>query len=146
LRRDCELSAVTSPTPPKLPHPSSTPRIQRTGSQERDRPIYRQWGGEELSYWEVEVTPLSGGTIRGRDVEGGRQKPRAIFEVRALFYGRGLPEFGSLPNTRLVPQIRIEEAELALAIARVLEAGLRKGVREIDIVAVAKDVERRRAN
>jgi hypothetical protein len=135
---------VTSPTPPKLPHPSSTPRIQGTGSQERDRPIYRQWGGEALSYWEVEVTPLIDVTNRGRDVEGGRQKPRAIFEVRALFYGPGLPEFGSLPNTRLVPQIWIEEGELAMAIARVLEEGLRSGKREFDITALAKDVERRR--
>lgn len=131
-------------SPPKLPDPASKARLTKTGRQERDRPIYSQRGGEGLTAWEVEVTPLLGTTHIGRGIDTGRLKPRAVFEVRAGYYGPGLPEFGSQPNTRMIPHTHTEEEELALAIARALEAQLRTGKRELDIVAIARDVERRR--
>ena len=135
---------MSEPRPPKLPDPASTPRRTKSGRQERDRTIYSQRGGEGFGRWEVEVTPLVDTTIRGRDLSGGRLKPRAVFEVRAAYYGTGLPEFGSQPNTRLIPTTHAEEEELALAIARALESVLRHGGREIDIVQLERDVERRR--
>jgi hypothetical protein len=131
--------------PPKLPDPATTPRLTKSGRQERDRPVYSQKGGEGTNAWEVEVTPLVDTTHVGRDLSGGRLKPRAVFEVRAAFYGTGLAEFGSQPNTRLIPHTHTEDEELALAIARTLEAALRSGSRELDIVAISRDVERRRA-
>lgn len=136
---------MTDPRPPRLPDPATTPRRTKTGRQERDRPIYSQHGGVQLTGWEVEVTPLLDTTHKGKDLSGGRLKPRAVFEIRAAFYGTGLPEFGSQPNTRLIPTTHTEDEQLALAIARTVEAALRSGSREIDIVALAKDVERRRA-
>lgn len=136
---------MTDRRPPKLPHPATTPRMAKTGRQDRDRPIYRQHGGEGMTTWEVEVTPLVDTTHVGRDVSGGRLKPRAVFEIRALYYGTGLPEFGSQPNTRLVPHTHTEDVELALAIARATEAALRAGKRDVDINAITRDVERRRA-
>lgn len=135
---------MAEPRPPRLPDPASTPRLHKTGRQERDRPVYSQKGGEGFNAWEVEVTPLVGTTHRGRSLAGGRLKPRAVFEVRAAYYGPGLPEFGSQPNTRLVPHTHTEDEELALAIARALEAALRVGRRELDVTQVARDVERRR--
>jgi hypothetical protein len=133
--------------PPKLPHPSTSPRLHKTGRQERDRPIYGQKGGEGFGAWEVEVTPLVGTTHigRGLDATVSRLRPRAVFEVRAAFYGPGLPEFGSQPDTRLIPHTHTEDQELALAIARTVEGMLRRGEREIDIVEVARAVERRKA-
>ena len=135
---------MSKPTPPKRPHPSSTGRMTKSGRQERDRPVCRANGGEGLGSWEVEVTPLTGATNVGRGLDSGRLKPRALFEVRAAFYGPGLPEFGSQPNTRLIPHTHTEDEELALAIARTLEHLLRGGRREVDIVQLAKDVERNR--
>lgn len=135
---------MSAPKPPKLPHPTSTARLAKTGRQERDRAIFSQKGGEGLGRWEVEVTPLVRTTHVGRDVEGGRQKPRAVFEVRALYFGPGLPEFGSQPNTRLVPHTHTEDEELALAIARAFEMALRAGRREIDMLELTREVERRR--
>ncbi|HWW67197.1 MAG TPA: hypothetical protein VNY83_04380 [Solirubrobacterales bacterium] len=135
---------MADPRPPKLPDPAATPRLTKTGRQERDRPIYRQKGGEGFGAWEVEVTPLVGTTHIGRALTGGRLKPRAVFEVRAAYYGPGLPEFGSQPNTRMIPHTHTEDEELALAIARTLETALRSGKRELDIVGIARDVERRR--
>jgi hypothetical protein len=136
---------VADPTPPKLPDPASKPRLTKTGRQERDRTVYSQSGGEGYGYWEVEVTPLRNTTHIGRGIDAFRIKPRAVFEVRALYYGRGLPEFGSQPNTRMVPHTHTEDEELAMAIARTLEGALRSGKRELDIVALARDVERNRA-
>jgi hypothetical protein len=135
---------VADPRPPQLPDPASTPRLTKTGRQERDRPVYSQKGGEGLGVWEVEVTPLLGTTHIGRGIGSGRLKPRAVFEVRAAYYGPGLPEFGSQPNTRMIPHTHTEDEELALAIARVLEAQLRRGKRELDFMAISRDVERRR--
>jgi len=137
--------AVADPQPPKLPHPSSSPRLHKSGRQNRGRPIYRQSAGVDLQRWEIEVTPLEDTTFRGRSLTGGRLKPRATFEVRAAFYGAGAPEFGSQPNTRLIRETHTEDEELALAIARTAEAVLRSGNRELDLVALAKDVEERRA-
>ena len=71
-------------------------------------------------------------------------KRGVLFEIRAAYYGPGLPEFGSQPNTRLIPHTHTEDHELAVAIARALEEQLRAGAREIDILAVALDIERRR--
>lgn len=138
---------MAKPTPPKLPDPAAKPRHTKSGRQERDKPIYRQSGGEGLTAWEVEVTPLVRTTHIGRDLAGGRLRPRAVFEVRAAYYGPGLPEFGSQPNTRLIPHTHTEDEELALAIARTLESILRvPGNREgIDITVISRDVERRRA-
>jgi len=91
------------------------------------------------------VTPLGGATNVGRGFDSGRQRPRALFEVRAAYYGRGLPEFGSQPDTRLIPHTHTEDEELAVAIARTLEHLLREGCRDLDIVQIARDVERSRA-
>jgi hypothetical protein len=145
LSRGPQAVIVADPRPPKLPDPASTPRLHKTGRQERDRPVYSQRGGEGFNAWEVDVTPLVGTTHVGRGIDSGRLKPRAVFEVRAAYYGTGLPEFGSQPNTRMIPHTHTEDEELALAIARTLEAALRSGKRELDIVQVARDVERRRA-
>lgn len=132
------------PAPAKLADPASTPRLPDRGSRERDRVIFREAGGEGLGQWEVEVTPLLGATQTGRSVTGGRQKPRATFEVRAAYFGTGLAEFGSQPNTRLIPHAHTEDEELAMAIARVLVEALRSGNRDLNIVTIGKDVERRR--
>jgi hypothetical protein len=136
---------VADRKPPKLPHPSTTPRLTKSGRQERDRPVYRQHGGYDKSQWEVEVTPLVNTTHVGRGIDAGRHKPRAVFEVRAAYYGPGLPEFGRQPNTRLVPTTYTEDEELALAIARTFEQLLRAGNRELNLVAISRDVERRRS-
>lgn len=139
---------MAEPTPPRLPHPSSSPRLTKSGRQERDKPIYSQRGGEKENFtqWEVEVTPLRDTTATGRGLDSGRQRPRALFEVRAAYYGPGLPAFGSQPNTRLIPHTHTEDEELALAIARTLESILRAGNREgIDINVITRDVERHRA-
>lgn len=138
-------SPVAEPQPPKLPHPSSTPRLHKSGRQRRGRAIYRQSAGVDLHRWEVEVTPLEDTTFRGRSLTGGRLKPRATFEVRAAFYGAGAPEFGGQPNVRLIRETHTEDEELALAIAKTAEAVLRSGTRELDLVVLAKDVELRRA-
>jgi hypothetical protein len=132
--------------PAKLADPSSKPRQTKSGKQVRDRPIYAEAGGSkaDLTSWEVEVTPLRSTTNLGRAVTGGRLKPQALFEVRAGYYGPGLPEFGSQPNTRLIPHTHTNDEELALAIARTVTHILRAGTRELDIVAIAKDVERNR--
>lgn len=130
---------------PKLPDPASKPRLTKTGRQVRERPIFAEAGGEGLSQWEVEVTPLRGASNIGRGFDSGRQKPRALFEIRAAYYGPGLPEFGSQPNTRLIPHTHTEDEELATAIARTLVSLLRGGKRELDIVQIARDVERNRS-
>ncbi len=139
---------MAEPTPPKLPHPSSSARLSKTGRQERDKPIYSQSGGEKENFtqWEVEVTPLVGTTATGRGLDSGRLRPRALFEVRAAFYGPGDPAFGSQPNTRVIPHTHTEDEELALAIARTLTEILRAGNRDgIEINAITRDVEQRRA-
>lgn len=135
---------MSDPRPPKLPDAASTPRLTKTGRQERDRPIFSQSGGsrEDFTQWEVEVTPLLNTTHVGRGIDAGRLKPRAVFEIRAAYYGPGLPQFGAQPNTRLIPTTHTEDQELALAIARALEEMLRAGRREIDIVALGRDISR----
>lgn len=138
---------MAKPERPKLADPASTARVQATRAQTRGKPIYEersQLPTSDLSYWEVEVTPLEGATSTGRGFDAGLQKPRAIFEVRALYYGTGLPEFGSQPNTRLVPQSWEEDEELALEMARRIAELLRQGTRELDILAIGRDVKRRR--
>jgi hypothetical protein len=139
---------MAEPRPPKLPHPASSPRLVANGKQERDKPIYSESGGERENFtqWEVEVTPLVGTTATGRGIDSGRLRPRALFEVRAAFYGPGDPAFGSQPNTRVIPHTHTEDEELALAIARTLTSILRAGNREgIDINVITRDVEARRA-
>lgn len=132
--------------PPKLPHPSTTPRIHASGRQQRDRPIYRQHGGEGKGQWEVEVTPLRDTTHVGRGIDAGRIKPRAVFEVRAAYFGPGLAEFDEArPLARVVPTTHTEDEELALAIARTFELLLRRGERDLNLVQICEDVERRRA-
>lgn len=129
-----------------LPHPSATPRKHRSAAQTRERPIYAQVGGsrEDFTQWEVHVTPLRDTTHTGRAVTGGRLRPRAVFEVRAAYYGPGLPEFGSQPNTRLIPHTHTEDSELALSIARRVEGLLRRGERDFDFMGLARDIEERR--
>lgn len=135
---------MTKPERQRLSHPATTPRLTKTGAQVRDRPIFSESGGEGLTQWEVEVTPLRGATNVGRGVDSGRQKPRALFEIRAAYYGKGLPEFGSQPNTRLVPHTHTEDQELAMAIARRFAELLRGGYRDFDFMRVAEDVGRSR--
>lgn len=129
-----------------LSHPSTSPRKHKTASQQREKPIYHQTAGsrEDFTQWEVTVTPLRDTTHVGRALTGGRLKPRATFEVRAAYYGPGLPEFGSQPNTRLIPHTHAEDSELALAIARRVEGLLRKGERDFDFMGLARDIEERR--
>lgn len=131
--------------PKELSHPSTPARMTATGRQVREKPIYSQNGGsrEDFTEWEVEVTPLRDMTSIGRSLTGGRWKPRATFEIRATYYGTGLPEFGSQPNTRLSPRTHTEDVELAQAIARALEQRLRQGEREFDFFAIARAVEHR---
>lgn len=136
---------MTEPSLPSLPHPSAGARLHKSGRQDRDRPILHEQGGERFGRWEVDVTPLVETTIAGRGIDSGRLRPRAVFEVRAAYYGEGLPAFGRQPNTRLIPTTHTEDEELALAIGRALVESLRSGNREIEIVAFANDVERRRA-
>lgn len=136
------------PPRPNLSDPASKPRHAKTGRQERDKPIFAEQSEvptSSLLYWEVEVTPLVDTTATGRGLDSGLQRPRATFEVRALYYGTGLPEFGSQPNTRLVPQSWEEDEELALAIARRWAELLRGGARDLDLLEVANDVKARRA-
>jgi hypothetical protein len=146
---------MADPTPPKLPHPATTPRSTKSGRQQRERPFFRESGGEDFGQWEVEVTPLSGTSNVGAEVGSGpervgggvllEKKRGVLFEIRAAFYGPGLPEFGSQPNTRLIPHTHTNDPELAKAIAGALVEVLRSGGREIDIVQLTADVERRRA-
>jgi hypothetical protein len=133
------------PPKPKLADPASTARVQATGHQERDKPVFEQRSDrptDDTLFWEVEVTPLVGATATGRGFDSGLSKPRATFEVRALYYGTGLPEFGSQPGTRLVPQSWEEDEELALAIARkwaeILSSGRRPPYAELQ--SAAKEV------
>jgi hypothetical protein len=112
----------------------------------REKPVFAEAGGEGLGQWEVEVTPLRGVTNIGRGILSGRLKPRALFEVRAAFYGTGLPEFGSQPNTRLVPHTHTEDEELARAVARTVAGLLKSGKRDVDLVTISRDVERRRGD
>lgn len=130
----------------KLSHPSTTPRKGKTGRQTRERAIYFQTGGsrEDFTQWEVGVTPLRDTTHTGRALTGGRLKPRAVFEVRAGYYGPGLPEFGRQPNTRLIPTTHTEDSELALSIARRVEGLLRRGERDFDFMGLAREIEERR--
>lgn len=141
--------AEPPPSRPSLAEPSAQPRHAKTGRQERDRPIFEQHSElptSSLQYWEVEVTPLVGVSATGRGFDAEEQVKRGVqFEVRALFYGPGLPEFGSQPNTRLVPQVWEDDRELALAIGRKWADLLRGGEREADLLEVAKDVKADRA-
>lgn len=135
------------PDKPRIADPATTPRVPGSGSQARERPIYAQGAGsrEDFTQWEVEVTPLRDTTHIGRGIGSDRHRPRAVFEVRAAYYGPGLAEFGRQPNTRLIPHTHTEDQELALAIARRVEGILRKGERDFDFFALASDVEARRA-
>lgn len=146
-----------APKPVKLSDPGSTPIVGKTGRQERGRPIFRHQGGgtmEEKTQWEVEVTPLVDATLtRGRDLNPAAKKdgpawtpPRAVFEVRAAWFGTGLPAFGSIPDSRRVASTHVDDAELATAIARAAVDNLRTFPKDrFDLIALAKDVERRRA-
>ena len=144
-----------APEPVKLSDPATTPILGRTGRQERDRPIYIEvapapWDKQ----WEVEVTPLVDTTAnRGRDLNPAAKTdgpawtpPRAVFEVRAAWFGVGLKEFGSIPGTRKVATTHTEDVELAMAIARAAADVLKSGSGDrLDLIALAKDVERRRS-
>jgi hypothetical protein len=148
-----------TPGPIHLPDPSSTPIIGRTGRQERDRPIFARTAGstEDRTQWEVEVTPLVDTTNTGRDVNPAARTeeqgpapapPRALFEVRAAYFGIGIPEFGFGGRgqfERKIDHTCTYDVELALAIARaaveILAAG---GGDRLDLIELARDVERRR--
>lgn len=132
------------PSVPKLPHPSATPRMPYGGSLDRDRPVFEMKGGETPeSEWSVAVTPLlgAGGLVDGRNLEGGRAKPRAVFEICATYVGRGLPAFGSLEGTKRIDTTREEDEELAVRIARAIADQLRSGERELNINVIAERVK-----
>lgn len=145
---------MSEPRPPKLPDPGSGPRIHPSGRQERGRPTLHRTAGskEDLSQWEVTVTPLLQTTVDGRDVaaaaradgEPAPTRPRAVFEVRAAFYGLGRPEFGSVPGTRRVEETHTRDPDLAHAIARAAIDALERGGRDLDFLQLAREVERRR--
>jgi hypothetical protein len=132
---------------PRIADAATTPRNPRTGNLTRERPTYSQGAGsrEDFTQWEVTVTPLRGMTTKGRGFDSGRHRPQVTFEVRGAWYGPGLPEFGSQPNTRMAPVTYTEDSELAMAIARAIESVLRAGKRDLDFFAIARDVETGRA-
>lgn len=128
----------TEPTRPKLPHPSAPPIKPDVGDRHRGHVIYERRGGEGKLAWEVEVTPLENTTSQGKPLDAGGQgavdlsrlKPRAIFEVRAMFRGPGGSAFGRRPDVRRAPQVRVEELELATAMARAIAEQLQHGKRD----------------
>lgn len=145
--------------PPRLPDPSSSARITASGRQDRGRPIFREGAGstEDFTFWEVEVTPLVATSTTGRDVNPAhglatpaQLRDRVVFEVRAVSYGTGPvihtgnEVLGGKPNTRLVRETHTEDVELARAIAAACVEVLRTGGRDVDLVAIVKDVEARR--
>lgn len=150
------MSAQT-PKPVRLSDPSTTPIIGKTGRQERGRPIFARSAGssEDKTQWEVEVTPLVDTTISGRDVNPAARtedqgpaptRPRAVFEVRAAYFGTGIPEFGSIPGERKIDHTYTDDVELAQAIARgAVDVLARGGGDRFDLIELARDVERRRA-
>lgn len=142
-----------TPPPVKLADPSTTPLIGATGRQERDRPIFARSGGStaDKTQWEVEVTPLVATTNRGRNLDASHPEAPAhpkgtLFEIRAAYFGVGPAAFGRIPGTRKVDHTHTEDVELARVIAkeavRVLQAG---GRDRFDLIALAKEVERRRS-
>lgn len=138
------------PPRPKLSDPATPPRHHKTGRQDRAKPIFAaksELPSSSLLYWEVEVTPLVGASSTGRGFDAEEQLKRGVqFEVRALYYGTGLPEFGSQPNTRLVPQIWEDDRDLAVSIARRWTELIRSGLhRDLDLLVVANDVKGQRA-
>lgn len=68
--------------------PASSPRIASGGEATRGRPIYLE--ESTAPPWKVEVVPLE--HVVGEHLIAAA-RPRATFEVRAEFMGRGLEEF-----------------------------------------------------
>ena len=126
---------------PTTPGPGSSPRLHKTGRQERGKPIVTEWGGNGFSYWEVEVTPLLGATQEG----GGHRRRQD--EAAGYLRGEGavlrarLAAFGSRPNTRLVQETLTSDEELARAIARVCVNAMCAGRRDLELVDTTIDVE-----
>jgi len=143
-------NGTAPPARPNLADPASQPRHSLTGRQERGKPVFAESAGvstSDLAYWEVEVTPLEAASNAGRNVgtPAEAMKRGVVFEVRALYYGTGLPEFGSQPNTRLVPQTWEEDLSLAIAVAKRFADLLRSGAREgLDLLQLAAEMKARR--
>lgn len=149
------IVADDAPKPVRLPDPSTTPIVGRTGRQERGKPIFSRGGGstEDRTQWEVEVTPLVDTTITGRDVNPAARTeadgpaptpPRAVFEVRAAYYGIGIAPW-RVPGTRRADHTHTDDVELAQAIARAAVDVLQTGDRDrFDLIELARDVERSR--
>lgn len=131
-------SSQGKPPKPRLSDPGTTPRIGYGGSVDRDRPLFEEKGGESPNGWSVTITPLLGAGGLGAQLGGGRQKPRAIFEVRATYIGVGLPEFGSIPGTRRIENYHTEDVELAKAIALEAVELIRAGERDVLLNVLAE--------
>jgi len=125
------MTSNGKPPKPRLSDPSTTPRFGFGGSIERDRPVFEEKGGDPKEPWSVTVTPLLKAGGLGAQLGGGRLKPRAIFEVRADYFGLGLPEFGSVPGTHRIENYNTEDLELARAIALEASELLRAGERDL---------------
>lgn len=147
-----------APKAVKLSDPSTTPIIGKTGRQERGKPIFARSAGstEDKTQWEIEVTPLVDTTIEGRDVNAAARtedqgpaptRPRAVFEIRAAWYGTtpAIPGFTIVDGERRVQLTHTGDVELAQAIARAAVDVLAPGDRDhFDLIEIARDVERRR--
>ncbi|HET7120291.1 MAG TPA: hypothetical protein VFI17_03445 [Solirubrobacterales bacterium] len=115
--------------------PAATPRIGYSGSVTRGKAIFSITGGDPQ--WKVEIVPLEGATTVGRPLTGGGEAPRATFEVRAEFRGRGLEAFEPVPGgVQRVEQWNTADQELAKAIAMAAIDELRAG-REPVLVQLA---------
>ena len=115
----------------------ATPRIGYSGSVRRGKAIWSQTGGSPE--WKVEVVPLEGATD-GRPLNGGGQRPRATFEVRAEFRGRGLEAFE--PVTGGVHRVEQwnagDDQELAMAMAIATVDELRAGREPVMVQLAAR--------
>lgn len=142
---------MNDPRLPRLPDPATSARVTMSGRQDRGRPIFHAGAGstEDFTFWEVEVTPLVATSVTGRDLNPAHPDApgvvdRAVFEVRAVFYGEGHEVFGRQPNTRRVEETQTEDPQLARAIATAATEILRPGGRRLVMVDLARDIERRR--
>lgn len=115
----------------------ASPRIGYSGSVTRGKPIFSQTGGEPQ--WKVEVIPLEGATTDGRPLTGGGDRPRATFEVRAEFRGRGLECFEPVPGgVHRVEQWNTADQELAKAMAMAAIDELRAGREPVMVQLVGR--------
>lgn len=120
--------------------PDATPRQGYQGAAQRQPAIFHEQAGSD---WLVEVVPITGMST-GRPLNGGGEKPRAVFEVRAEFWGATRPEFESqrARKARRIAEHYIADHELALRTARKAVAELRAGERDLFLPKLEEEVKR----